>query len=337
MPAVDRGVRAIARGADGCPVELTGEGILAQGPGGAYIADGSATKPLCLPALIPSNTPNALLGLTNSAGSLCYRSFVGAGSVDTNKVVKWDGTAFVLKPLLESLCYPASIVQNTCCPTQGLAVWGQSGSSLCLQQWSPCEDQTQKSVSNPKFVGCEDGGMVAFSLCDLPDLTAGTEYQTVVCTADGPRVLGASSGDIATRQFIPFDVLGSGTPLVLANGTYNESNGASISIPIDLAGDSGVAIPDGATHVWIIVNVVGDNDDDGGTLSFTTYSPATVTDANKRGFLSAGNDSNDFDSSSYSFTVPISAGGVSVLIAKSGSSGNWDLSVFIRVEGYWVG
>lgn len=336
MPAVERGVRIIARGADGCPVELTGSGIIAQGPGGAYVADGSANKSICLPNLAISNIPNALLGLTNSGESKCYRSFSGTGE-DAGKVVKWDGTAFVLRSLLESLCYPASVVQSTCCPGEGIAVWSQSGSSLCLQQWDPCTDETQKSISNPKFIGCENGTMVAFNLCDIPELTAGTEYQTVVCTPDGPRVLGSSSGDIKTRQFIPFDLLGSGTPMVKNDLGFDASSGANILIPVNLAVDSGVAIPSGATHVWITVNVLADNDDDGGTLSITTYSPGAVALINKRGFLAAGNDSNDFDSSSYSFTVPISAGQISVLLNKSGSSNSHDIGVSIRIEGYWVG
>jgi hypothetical protein len=334
MPAVDRGVRAIARGADGCPVELTGSGIVTQGPGGVYVADGSVNKSICLPNLAASNTPNALLGLTASQGSLCYRQLTGDGMADAGKVLKWDGVAFVLKSLLESLCYPASVVQNTCCPGEGIAVWGQTGSSLCLQQWNPCEDQTQKAVSNPKFVGCENGTMVAFNLCDLPIMVAGTEYQQVVCTADGPRVLGTSGG-VSARQFIPFDVLGSGTPIVLDSAPYNDSGGSSISIPVNLAADTGVAIPSGATHVMVLINIVLDNDDSD-AVSVTLYSPASVSAANWRGYMVHADAGSDM-TLNVTYNVPISADAIGVLLQMGGTSSDWDMEVTIRIEGYWVG
>lgn len=342
MPAVDRGVRAIVRGADGCPAELTGTGVLAQGPGGAYIADGSANKSACLPNIMASSSPPALMGLTVPEG--CYRQFTGNGSADAGKVVKWDGSAFVLRSLLESLCYPSSVVQTTCCPSHGLAVWNQTGSSICLQQWNPCDDITSKPVSNPKFVACEGGTMVTFTFCEVPELVAGTEYRTLVCTDDGPRVLGASTGDVATRQFIPFDLLGSGSPLIYPDSnSYSQSGGSTFQDTIDLAAKTGVAIPVGATHVQLIFNLTLLNNQDSRTLLARLYVPGSVSAANQRAYVVGARGgtgtfaSNVFGTVNCSITVPILNGGVSWLVDTDGTSNLWNALLMCRCEGYWVG
>lgn len=343
LPVVERGTRVIAVGTDGCPVAVSGAGVLIQSTTGMYVADGSTTKPIELGTVATSPSLNGILGTFTSGNSQFVKALSGSEG-DAGKVVKWDGMQFVLKSLLESLCYPSEVVATTCCPELGIAVWSSSGSSLCLQRWDPCTDITNKAVSNPKFVACENGGMVAFTLCDLPPLVAGTSYQAIVCTEDGPRVLAPSGTNVNSLQFVPFDTLGSGNPLVLPDSnSYDESNGANITASIDFATATGVAIPSGATHVQISFNVTLDNNRDGRDLYARLYVPGTVSAANQRMYLIGAQGgtgtfaSNVFGSINVSMTAPLNNGTLSWLLAKSGTTDRWVSTVMARVEGYWVG
>lgn len=344
LPVVERGTRVIAVGTDGCPVAVSGAGVLVQSPAGVYMADGSTTKPIELGAVATSPALNGILGTFTSGNSQFVKALSGSQG-DVGKVVKWDGMQFVLKSLLESLCYPTEVVATTCCPELGLAVWSSLGTSTCLQRWDPCTDVTNKAVSNPKFVACEDGGMVAFTLCDLPPLVAGTSYQAIVCTEDGPRVLAPSGTNVNSLQYVPFDTLGSGNPIIYPEtNTYTQANGTNVNDTINFATATGIAIPSGATHVDISFNIVMSFPRDGRTLYGHLYVPGSVAPANLRAYLQAsgGGDAGVGTSAlsgtvNVSMTAPLNNGTLSWLLVKSGNSDRWISSVMVRIEGYWVG
>jgi hypothetical protein len=337
LPVVSKGSRTLVRGADGCPAELSGSGVITQSTGGGVTAaTGTADSPVCFGDIQSGVTLDALLGVKISditGVTNCVFKLKGTGE-DAGKVLKWSGTAFELRSLLETLCYPADVVQGTCCPTS-LAVWGQSGDSLCLQQWDPCSSDGRRNVTNPSFVVCEGGRISPLQLCDLPTLTEGTSYQQVVCTEDGPRVLG--SGGVSSRQFVPIDVVPGAGAVLQDTITYDQSNGTAVTNTVDLVLATGVAIPTGATHVQVGAILTLDNESNAGSADINYYSPPVELPANLRATLWAGDNDSDEGSVTAYYTIPITSGGFSWLMKKTGASNSWISSVFLRIEGYWVG
>lgn len=338
LPAVDRAARSIARGTDGCPVELTGTGVVNQTPQtGVYISDGSSTYPLVLGAIQEGGDVNGLLGVRvteiNGIRSVVYQ-LTGSGA-DEGKILRFNGTSWELTAARESACFEEDSIPSTCCPTAGLAVWGDSGDTLCLQRFDLCNEDGRRNVTNPTFLVCEDGRLSPLQLCDLPVLEEGASYSSIVCTEDGPRVL--QSQGISARQFIPFDVLGGGNPVVLPDSTrYNETDGTNVAGTIDFATATGIAVPAGATHVQLSWSIVGENNQNN-SLFYRLYCPGSVSNQNQRLYMNVGDTSSDDDSSGCSCCAPLNAGTTSWLIVKSGATNDWQTSVFCRVEGYWVG
>lgn len=314
-----------------------------QNAGGAYIADGSKQSPACFGAIQQNTAPNGLAGFTTyGAGVLggesnCLNMLTG-GEGDAGKVVKFDGLHFVLRSLLETLCYPTDLVESTCCPGAGLAVWGVSGTSLCLKQWNPCNEDGRKNAVNPNFLVCEGGNTFPLQLCDLPVMEVGTSYQQVVCTAEGPRILGGTG--VSSRQFIPTDVVSGANPVLQSFTAYDQTVGTVVTGNVDLATITGAPIPAGATHVQIGVILTMDSFDDDETARSNFYVPPVESEANLRAISASGSDNGGapgYGSGSGYFTAPIVAGGFSWLLKKTEAATIWSQTVFLRLEGYWVG